>query len=917
MRPAWRLATSSVFERPSRTILLIAVVALSSLLIAAVGVAMGSVRGAIERRAEGVVGKADVRIRPKSRGSWLEPEMVRRVAGDSRVRAVNARVLDTLAVRYAMPQWTPAAGGQWLREVVMMGSSAACEGIESGADFQFREVRLVRGRLPTAENEIVIDEALVRRLSERDPSRSVSAGTLATLALSSGNVEPMKSGDLPMVVSDEAVARELNDAARIDVGDRIEIVRLLKAPQSFNIVGIAAQPALGGRPGAFLMPSVLANLSGKAGKSSEIDVKLTSGVDAAAIVTELQASLGSGVVVQTTELITSGLNRNLRSNQLGFVIATMMSFIAAGFIIMTGMSVSVTERQRELAILRCVGATRGQLAAAQVFIGVIIGGIGGIIGVPAGVIAAGAMIHYFRDKIGADVVVEPWRVGIALAGAVFCGIVGASYAAWTAARVSPLQALAARATSPRRGTLRALTIIGLLGVAIHLGVFAGVQGQAALFWSYLTAGLPGLMIGYFLLGVPAVLLCVRLLAPVIGRLLSLPPTLLRRTVQATPYRFGFTAGAMMAGLALMVAIWTQGGSAIRDWLGKIEFPDAFVVGVNLSQESQAELEKLPFVQQTCAVSLYPVETEVFGLQRYTKFKSFFVAFDPREFFDMTRVDWIQGDPEYAIRRLEEGGAVIVAREFLNAKGLGAGDTFTCWDKGQEFNFEIVGVVTTPGLEMVSKFFDVGDEFTDQSMHAVFGSRRDLKERFGSESIGLIQMSLDPSVPDEEALQTVRERLFAAGIVDAGSGRQIKRDITRFVNNTLLVSSIVAVFAMVVACFGVANLIIAGVQARQFEFGVLRAVGARTQMLTRLVLGEALVVAIAACVLGTLMGVQGAFGGLTLNRTLWGLDIGLSLPWLQIGLGWLFVLAVTLGAAAPAVIGLGRKQPRELLASIRG
>jgi putative ABC transport system permease protein len=917
MRPAWRLATSSVFERPSRTILLIAVVALSALLIAAVGVAMGSVRGAIDRRVEDIVGKAEVRVRPKSRGTWIDAEIQRKVEANPAVLATNARVSDTLAVRFAMPTWTQTPGGPWTRADLMMGSSAAAEGYDPVTTPAFRQIRLVQGRLPAASDEIVLDEALARRLSEHDPSKGVGASALAALAFTGKSGEPMKAGDLPPIVDDAAKAAALNKSSRVAVGDSVEIVRLLKPPIRLRVVGISAQPTLGGRPGAFLISSTLAEIAGQAGKSGEIDIKLKPGVIAEQFAKDLQEQVGKDLVVQTTERITSGLNRNLRSNQLGFVIATMMSFIAAGFIIMTGMSVSVTERQRELAILRCIGATRAQLAQAQIFVGVIIGGIGGLIGVPVGVAAAAFMIHFFREKIGADVVVEPWRVAIALAGSVFCGIVGASYASWAAARVSPLSALASRAKPPRQRTRLILLIVGLLGIATHLAVFLLIRDSSTLFWSYIGLGLPGLMMGYFVMGVPAVLLAARLLAPAIGRLFSLPPTLLRRTIQATPYRFGFTAGAMMSGLALMVAIWTQGGSAVRDWLGKIDFPDAFVVGVNLTAASQNELRQLPFVKQTCAVSLYPVETEVFGIKRLTRFKSFFVAFEPREFFDMARVTWVQGDPEYAIRRLEEGGAVIVAREFLNAKGLGVGGTFVCWDKEKEFKFEIVGVVTTPGLEMVSKFFDVGDEFTDQSMHAVFGSHADLKNLFGSESIGLIQMTLDPSVSDEDAIRTIRERLFSSGIVDAGSGRQVKREISRFVNNTLLVSSIVAVFAMIVACFGVANLIVAGVQARQFEFGVLRAVGAQNRTLVRLVLAEALIVAIAACVLGTLMGVQGAWGGVTMNRTLWGLDIGLALPWLQIAAGWAFVIFVTMAAAAPAVIGLGRKAPRELLASVRG
>jgi hypothetical protein len=63
---------------------------------------------------------------------------------------------------------------------------------------------------------------------------------------------------------------------------------------------------------------------------------------------------------------------------------------------------------------------------------------------------------------------------------------------------------------------------------------------------------------------------------------GLPPTLLGRTVAATPFRHGFTAGAMMAGLALMISIWINGGSVLRDWLAKIEFPDAFVNGFRLA-----------------------------------------------------------------------------------------------------------------------------------------------------------------------------------------------------------------------------------------------------------------------------------------------------------------------------------------------
>jgi hypothetical protein len=171
-----------VFERPSRTILLIAVVALSALLIAAVGVAMGSVRGAIDRRVEDIVGKAEVRVRPKSRGTWIDAEVQRKVESNPAVLATNARVSDTLAVRFAMPTWTQTPGGPWTRADLMMGSSAAAEGYDPITTPAFRQIRLVQGRLPAASDEIVLDEALVRRLSEHDPSKGVGASALAALA---------------------------------------------------------------------------------------------------------------------------------------------------------------------------------------------------------------------------------------------------------------------------------------------------------------------------------------------------------------------------------------------------------------------------------------------------------------------------------------------------------------------------------------------------------------------------------------------------------------------------------------------------------------------------------------------------------------------------------------------------------------
>jgi putative ABC transport system permease protein len=334
------------------------------------------------------------------------------------------------------------------------------------------------------------------------------------------------------------------------------------------------------------------------------------------------------------------------------------------------------------------------------------------------------------------------------------------------------------------------------------------------------------------------------------------------------------------------------------------------------------LEKLSFVTKTCAITLHPVETDAFGVKALQRFSSTFIAFEPGAFLDMTRLTWIQGDEKTARRRLEEGGAIIVAREFQVARGLGVGDTFTCRSGDKEFTFDIVGVITSPGLDIVSRFFAIGDQYTEQSLHAVFGSRKDLIEKFKSDQINLIQVGLkqkgEPGyVDDGEAVDTIKRALFSAGILDAGSGRQVKEDIIGIVKGALLVSSSIALFSMVISGFGVANLIIAGIHARQFEFGVLRAVGAQAGQVARLVVGEAVIIAIAAMVLGTCMGFQGAFAGRRLDKALLGLEFSFVPPYGAIAAGWGIVLLMTLGAALPAVVALARKLPRDLLGAMKG
>ncbi len=916
MRAAWRLALAALSARRVRTILLVCAVAMSAALIAAVSCALASANRGLERQLEVKLGRADVRLRPAGRGMVLPERFLNRVESWDGVAAATPMQQRAVSVRFNLAGMADLDGdGVFEPTQIAPGSSAMVIGSPAGRAGQLDLLELIDGRRPESSGEVVIDALLAERLTAR---RALQPAERSVITLSRGDVGYLDhpEPDLPpTAAADEA--EEVNERIGVRVGDTISVVRFLRSNVDLTVVGIARPPPLGGRPHVYTDIETVSRVASTDPGYTAIEITLAEGVDPDAFVAAHEDDLGDAALLTTTERITSGVDRNMTSSQIAFTLVSMLAFLSSAFIIMTGLTTGIAEQQRALAVVRCIGATRAQLGLSQLLNGAIIGVLGAVLGVPLGVFLAWALTVVFHERIPNGLSVNAFMLAAAGFGAIAAGVLGACWPAWQSARMSPLAGLSARARPATARGVIAITLAGLAGLAIMIGTVAGPRDGQVVFWGYVTTGLPAMMLGYFLMGVPVVHVMARVLSPVLTRLFRLPPSMLQRTIAQTPYRHGFTAGAMMVGLAMMVVVWTNGGAFLRDWLQRIEFPDAFVSGLALPPEAQAKIEALPQVTGTCAISLHPVETDAFGVRGLTQHKTTFVAFDPDAFFEQTAVEFVQGDAETARRRLNEGSSVIVAREFLVAKGMGVGDTFNCRGAdGELHQFEIVGVVTSPGLELISKFFNVGDEFVEQAVHGVFGSRADLKRTFGAEAIQLIQVGLDPDADDMEAVGAMQRELFGMGVLDAGSGRKIKNEFVTFVKTNLLVVSSIAVGSMLIACFGVANLVAAGIHARRFELGVLRAVGGSRGLLARLIGAEAVVVAVTACLIGTAMGIQSAWAERVMLGHIIGLDLRFSLPVIPILAGWTVVMVLTVGAALPAVGWLNRRRPRELLAAGR-
>ena len=267
-----------------------------------------------------------------------------------------------------------------------------------------------------------------------------------------------------------------------------------------------------------------------------------------------------------------------------------------------------------------------------------------------------------------------------------------------------------------------------------------------------------------------------------------------------------------------------------------------------------------------------------------------------------------------ILKSEKGRYLIVTNEFRKLRGYDVGDNFQL-EAGlfitTKIDFTIVGVVWSPGLDVMLNTFDLPARVKEQTAATVFGTLEDGRSAFGVRDAFLIAANLKMGVPKEELLASIRKRLGREGLTVADI-RELKHTIETVFGRILMFASTVAWLAMFVATLGVGNAIVAAIRTRQWRLGVLRSIGLTRSALLRLLLAEALLLSIVGVVLGIIFGIVLANNAKHLYAAALGFDPPLILPWDLIAIASVVVILLGLGATIIPAIGAARRQPLSLL-----
>src|SRR5262249_43878628 len=208
-----------------------------------------------------------------------------------------------------------------------------------------------------------------------------------------GGFVELRQGRGPQAAGEIAISAGLAKQGGFKLGERLR--GLTPQPRrTFPLVGVFGSPRGGGAPwgaarrGAFPEPVAQQLMRGKPGPYSVVNVRAQQGVSTTRLRDAVQAALGGGYLVRTRQQVADD-QASTATAFLGFLRLFLLGFAGVTlfvgvFLVLNTFSILVAQRTRELALLRSLGASRGQVLRSVLGEAALVGLVAATLGLFAG-----------------------------------------------------------------------------------------------------------------------------------------------------------------------------------------------------------------------------------------------------------------------------------------------------------------------------------------------------------------------------------------------------------------------------------------------------------------------------------------------------------------------------------------------------
>lgn len=233
------------------------------------------------------------------------------------------------------------------------------------------------------------------------------------------------------VIIGQTAAQSLNKT----VGDTIII-----SNQTFKVVGIYETGNFMDDRGIVMSLSELQNLTGNTGQVSLILVKATNGTNANTLATTIQQKYPNELSTSTSLSGNNRMNNGLQVISSGAWAVSLLAIIIGGIVVIVTMMKAVSERTREIGVLRAIGWSQKRILTMIISESLVLSLIAIIVGlaIAVGIVELITTTHLLIGIVPSfSALLLLKGIGVAL----LLGIIGGIYPAYRASRLSPTEAL--------------------------------------------------------------------------------------------------------------------------------------------------------------------------------------------------------------------------------------------------------------------------------------------------------------------------------------------------------------------------------------------------------------------------------------------------------------------------------------------